>query len=703
MPQNQEPKTFAYINRELAWLDFNGRVLEQAWRTASNPPLERLRFLGISAANLDEFFMVRVGGLQSLRLAGKRRPDPAGLTPAGQLKAIAQKAHALIKNQYAAYDDIQQALAAHGLKRLELNELKSGQASRLREWCQNSLLPLLTPMSLEQSNFTPLLQGLRLYLLICINSKGADRFVVMPMNQFTQRLRFLPESNNLYYVLQEDVVMANLDLWFPQAEVREAVPFRITRNADLAAHADDGELFVLDMEKILQERKESHVVRLEIPEEASLVARRFLTTFFKLKDDDLYMVSGPLQLADFSALCDLEPLDKLRFKPWIPCPSVEFNPENSIFAQITAKDILLFHPYESFGPVIRFVEEAAADPNVLAIKQILYRTSADSPIVAALERAALNGKYVTAVVELKARFDEERNIGWARRLERAGVQVIYGVRDYKVHAKCCLVVRRENEYLRRYTHWSTGNYNEKTAQLYTDCGFFSVREDLGTDAAVLFNALCGLDMGANFQKISIAPLNLREQMTALIDNEIRLAKAGHKAFLMCKMNALNDPCIIAKYYEASQAGVEIKLNVRGACSLVPGVPGLSEHIRVISIVGRYLEHARIHYYHNNGTPLVFITSADGMTRNLSKRVEALIPVTNKAAVKKLKTILDAYWKDNEDLWELESDGVFKLVQPGPKAKSFSAQKNFEAVALRQNKAATENKGFKPLRGRQTNP
>lgn len=700
MPQNQETKAFVYINRELAWLDFNGRVLEQAWRAVSNPLLERLRFLTITAANLDEFFMVRVGGVQSLRLAGKRRPDPAGLTPAGQLKAIAQKAHALIKEQYAAYDNIQQALEVHGLKRLQLNELKSGHTAHLREWCQNTLLPLLTPMSLDQSNFTPLLQSLRLYLLIRLHLKGADRFVVMPMDQSIQRLHFLPESDNLYYVLQEDVVLANLDLWFPQAEVREAVPFRITRNADLPVHNDEGELFVLDMEKILQERKESHVVRLEIPEEASAVARRLLKTFFKLTDDDIYTVSGPLQLADYVALCDLEPLDKLRFKPWTPCPSVEFNTEDSIFPQIAAKDILLFHPYESFGPVIRFVEEAAADPDVLAIKQILYRTSADSPIVAALERAALNGKYVTAVVELKARFDEERNIGWARRLERAGVQVIYGVRNYKIHAKCCLVVRRENEYLRRYTHWSTGNYNERTARLYTDCGFFSVREDLGADAAVLFNALCGLDMGASFQKISVAPLNLREQMTALIDNEIRQAKAGHKAFLVCKMNALNDSGIIAKYYEASQAGVEIKLNVRGACSLVPGVPGLSENIRVISIVGRYLEHARIHYYHNNGSPLVFITSADGMTRNLSKRVETLIPVTNKAAVKKLKSILDTYWEDNEDLWELGSDGIFTLAGPGPKAKSFSAQKNFEARALQQAKAASASKGFKPLRGRQ---
>lgn len=702
MPLNKEAQAFTYINRELAWLDFNARVLEQAWRAASNPPLERLRFLTITAANLDEFFMVRVGGVQSLRLAGKRRPDPAGLTPAAQLKAIAQKAHALIREQYAAYDDIQQTLAAHGLKRLRLNELNSGQASRLREWCQNSLWPLLTPMSLDQRSFTPLLQGLRLYLLIRLHIKGADRFVVMPMDQTTTRLRFLPESDNLYYVLHEDVVMANLDLWFPQAEVREAVPFRITRNADLAVHNDEGELFVLDMEKILQERKASHVVRLEIPAEASAVARRFLKTFFKLPDDDLYMVPGPLQLADFAALCDLEPLARLRFKPWTPCPSAEFNSEDAIFPQIAAKDILLFHPYESFEPVLRFVEEAAADPAVLAIKQILYRTSADSPIVAALERAALNGKYVTAVVELKARFDEERNIGWARRLERAGVQVIYGVRDYKVHAKCCLVVRRENEYLRRYTHWSTGNYNERTARLYTDCGLFSVREDLGADAAVLFNALCGLDMGASFYKISVAPLNLREQMTALIDNEIRLAKAGHKAFLMCKMNALNDPGLIAKYYEASQAGVEIKLNVRGACSLVPGVPGLSEHIRVISIVGRYLEHARIHYYHNNGKPLVFITSADGMTRNINKRVEALIPVTNKAAVKKLKTILDTYWEDNQDLWELGSDGVFTLARPEPKAKSFSAQKNFEAAALQQSQAASENKGFKPLRGRQSN-
>lgn len=701
MPLGKKEKKFAYINRELAWLDFNGRVLEQARRTA-NPLLERLRFLSITASNLDEFFMVRVGGLQTLRLEGKRRPDPAGMTPAGQLKAISQKAHDFIREQYAASNDIKQALEAHGLKRLRINDLKNSKASRLREWCQNNLLPLLTPMSLDRENITPLLRGLRLYLLIRLNVKGADRFIAMPMDQAAQRLRFLPESDNLYYVLFEDVVTANLDLWFPNAEIKEAVPFRITRNADLAVHEDEGELFVRDMEKILQEREESHVVRLEIPQEASAKSICFLKAFFDLADDDIYTIPGPLQLADYIGICDLEALSKLRFKPWTPCPSAEFNMEDSIFTQIAAKDILLFHPYESFAPVIRFVEEAAADPDVLTIKQILYRTSANSSIVAALERAALSGKYVTAVVELKARFDEERNIGWARRLERAGVQVIYGVQDYKIHAKCCLVVRRENEYLRRYTHWSTGNYNEKTALLYTDLGLFSAREDLGADAAALFNALCGLDIACNFHKISIAPLNLREQVTLLIDNEIRLAKAGHKALLMCKMNALNDEGMIAKYYEASQAGVEIKMNVRGPCCLMPGIPGLSENIRVISIVGRYLEHARIQYYHNNGNPLVFITSADCMTRNISKRVEALIPVESKTAIKKLKAILDIYWEDNENLWELRPDGVFYLTKPGGKDKIVNAQKTFEAMALQQSKIPFESKGFKPLRGRPRN-
>ena len=700
MPLDKKVKEFAYLNRELAWLDFNGRVLEQARRTTANPPLERLRFLCITAANLDEFFMVRVGGLQALRLEGKRRPDPAGMTPTGQLKAIAQKTHAFIREQYAVSDDIRQVLETHGLKRLRINDLKSSFKSRLREWCLNNLLPLLTPMSLDREKYTPLLQGLKLYLLVRLNVKGADRFVAIPMAPGTSRLRFLPESGNLYYVLHEDVVTANLDLWFPDTEIKEAVPFRITRNADLAVHEDEGELFLQDMEKILQERKESHVVRLEIPQEASSKAIRFLKAFFALEDDDIYTIPGPLQLADFFTLCDLEALGKLRFKPWTPCPSAAFNSEESVFAQIAAKDILLFHPYESFAPVIRFLEEAADDPDVLAIKQILYRTSANSPVVAALERAARNGKYVTAVVELKARFDEERNIGWARRLERAGVQVIYGVQGYKIHAKCCLVIRRENECLRRYTHWSTGNYNENTAQIYSDLGFFSAREDLGTDAATLFNALCGLDMAYNFQKISIAPLNLREQVTMLIDNEIRLAKTGHKALLMCKMNALNDEEMIAKYYEASRAGVKILMNVRGPCCLVPGIPGLSENIRVTSIVGRYLEHARIQYYHNNGNPLVFITSADCMTRNIDKRVEALIPVESKAAIKKIKEILNIYWEDNENLWELGSDGVFVLAKPGPKEKTVNAQKLFASMAVQQSEAALEGKGFKPLRGRQ---
>lgn len=687
---------FTYINRELAWLDFNRRVLEQARRSTTNPLLDRLRFLCITAANLDEFFMIRVGGLQMLRRDGKRRPDPAGMTPLRQLAAIAIKAHEFVADQYAVADEIRQLLKANNIKRLYLNELKNNYASNLREWCQNNLLPLLTPMSLDRENFTPLLQGLQLYLLIRLKLKDGDSFVAMPLGTHTQRLKFVSEKDDLYYILLEDLVKANLDLWFGETEIKEAVPFRITRNADLAVRDDESELFVQGMEQVLQGRKESHVVRLEIPRDTSVKTVRFLKAMFALEDNDIYSVSGALQLSDFFAICDLDAFDKLRFKPWTPCPSSEFNTEESIFTQIAANNILLYHPYESFAPVIHFLEEAARDPDVLAIKQILYRTSANSPIVAALEHAALSGKYVTAVVELKARFDEERNIGWARRLERAGVQVIYGVQNYKVHAKCCLVIRRENEYLRRYTHWSTGNYNEKTATLYSDAGLFSAREDLGADAAVLFNALSGLDAARNFHKISIAPLGLRRQVELLIENEIKLAKAGQKTMMMCKMNALTDEGMMAKLYEASKAGVEIKLNVRGPCCLVPGVPGLSENIRVISIVGRYLEHARILYFHNGGSPRVFITSADCMTRNIDKRVEAFVPVENKAAIKKLKDILNIYWEDNENSWQLNNEGVFELIAAGPKTKVINAQKVLETTAIRKSKEMLNGKGFNPL-------
>lgn len=687
---------FAYLNRELSWLDFNSRILEQA-RRASNPLLERLRFLCITAANLDEFFMVRVGGLQMLRHEGKRRPDPAGMTPTRQLTAIAAKVHDFVAIQYAVALEIRQLMQAYGLKRLQLNELKRNYTNDLRTWCQNNLLPLLTPMSLDRENFTPLLQGLKLYLLIRLRVKGADRFVAMPLGPGTQRFKFISEKDDLCIALLEDIVTANLDLWFGETEIKEVIPFRITRNADLAVRDDESELFVQGMEKVLQGRKESHVVRLEIPQTASAKTVRYLKTMFNLEDIDIYSVPGALQLSDFFTVCDLEAFDKLRFKPWTPCPSSEFNAEESIFTQIAAKDILLYHPYESFAPVIHFLEESARDPDVLAIKQILYRTSANSPIVVALEHAALNGKHVTAVVELKARFDEERNIGWARRLERAGVQVIYGVQDYKVHAKCCLVIRRENEYLRRYTHWSTGNYNEKTATLYSDAGLFSAREDLGADAAVLFNALSGLDAAHNFHKISIAPLGLRRHVELLIDNEIKLAKAGHKTMMICKMNALTDEGMISKLYEASQAGVDIKLNVRGPCCLIPGIPGLSENIRVISIVGRFLEHARILYFHNGGSPRVFITSADCMTRNIDKRVEAFIPVESRAAIKKLKTILNIYWEDNENSWQLNNNGIFEQVKAGTKVKTINAQKTLEAVAINKSKEAPDGKGFKPLR------
>lgn len=693
MSQNFKPD-FAYVNRELAWLDFNSRVLEQAQRLR-NPPLERLRFLCITAANLDEFFMVRVGGLQMLKREGKRRPDPAGMSPSRQLKAITTKTHAMLDAQHQTMSDIKKQLEAHGLCRQSLSDISRTDAAEIRSWCQSNLLPLLTPMRLDEGDYAPLLQGLKLYLLVRMEHKGQDRFAAIPLGPKTQRHKFMPDGPRLNFLLLEDIVMANLDLWFGNADIKEAVPFRITRNADLIVREDEGEHFMQGMEKILQDRKESHVVRLEIPRQTSKKALQFLSGLFQLKEEDIYTIQGPLQLQDYFRLCDLETFEHLRYLPWVPYQSEEFNFTDPIFEQIARRDIVLFHPYESFTPMVHLLEEAAADPDVLAIKQILYRTSANSPIVVALERAALNGKYVTAVVELKARFDEERNISWARRLERAGVQVIYGVQGFKIHAKCCLVVRRENETLRRYTHWSTGNYNEKTAALYSDVGLFSAREDLGADASVLFNALCGLDAARNFHKISIAPLGLRKRLESLINSEIKLAKAGQKALFIGKMNTCTDEAMIRKMYEASCAGVDIQLNVRGACCLVPGIPGLSENIRVISIVGRYLEHARILYFHNGGNPLLFISSADCMTRNIDKRVEALVPVENKLAIKKLREILQIYWEDNEDSWKQNNQGLFELRSRT--TKPVSSQKVFENIASQKYLKMTAEKGFKPLR------
>lgn len=699
---NGKSRNFAYINRELAWLDFNARILKLAQREATNPLLERLRFICITAANLDEFFMVRVGGLQLLKKSGKRQTDPADMTPAQQLEAIAYKAHAFIKDQYVVANEIRGQLEQNGLRRLYSTELTGRYAAKIRKLCQKKLVSILTPMLLENEGTAPLLQGLRLYLLIRFVTKGQERFAAMPLSPGADRHYFIPQGKIINYVLLEDAVAANLDLWFGNAEIKEAVVFRITRNADITVREDEGEPFMRGMERVLQERKESHVVRLEIPECATTQSVKFLKKFLGLTRNDIYTIPnhGPIQLGDYFTLCDLKNFDNLRFNPWQPYHTAEFNGEASIFTQIAAKDRLLFHPYESFAPIVNFLEEAANDPDVLAIKQILYRTSLQSPIVAALERAALNGKYVTAVVELKARFDEERNINWARRLERAGVQVIYGVQNYKVHAKCCLVVKRENDILRRYTHWSTGNYNETTALIYSDTGLFSARDDLGADASTLFNALCGLDTAHHFNKISIAPLGLRKQLEMLLDNEIRSAKTGHKAFLMAKMNACTDESMIAKLYEASQAGVKIKLNVRGACCLIPGIPGLSENIQVLSIVGRYLEHARILYFYNNGNPLMFITSADCMTRNLENRIETLVPVEDKDAIKKLKVILDTYWRDNENAWELNRHGIFEPKKPLPGAEIINSQKIFESMALYKSRQARANQGFKPLKARE---
>jgi polyphosphate kinase len=471
----------------------------------------------------------------------------------------------------------------------------------------------------------------------------------------------------------EDVVAMLIDRFFPGEDVLECVPFRLTRNADMGLREDQAFDLLAQMEELLDARKESDCVRLEIADHASPELLGFLRDALSLGEGDVFAVPGPLDLSALRQLADLAGFDDLRYPPWPPQPSPGVDPTVPMFDVLAHRDLLLYHPYDSFEPVVRLIEEAARDPDVLAIKQILYRTSRDSPVVAALARAAEQGKYVTAVVELKARFDEARNIEWARSLEQAGVQVIYGIKGFKTHAKVCIIVRREPQGIQRYLHLGTGNYNEQTARLYSDVSFMTANEELAADATNFFNAISGYSQPQRFRKIEAAPIGLRERLVEMIESETHRKQQGQKAQIAAKLNSLVDPQIIDALYAASQAGVKVRLNVRGICCLRPGVPGLSENISVVSIVDRYLEHARILYFYHGGDERVFISSADWMPRNLDRRIELLVPVEDPASQKRLIAILETHLQDTVKARQLTADGVYEPVKPRGRRKPFRSQ------------------------------
>ena len=699
-------KTSNYFNRELSWLAFNQRVLDEA-ANPERPLLMRLKFVAITGSNLDEFMMVRVGGLQGQ--APQTEPDPAGLTPDEQLTRISEAAHALVAAQYdLLLKDLEPKLAEAGIRRRTCAELTPEQMLYIERLFDHEIYPVVTPMALEPDTNFPLLPGLTVNLLVRLapdkKAGTSERFAVVALPRPLPRFFTVPAERGYHFLLLEDIVAQFLPKLFAGENVLESAAIRLTRNADLTVREDQAGDLLEDMKEILTERRQSACIRLEVSATASAKLLNYLKAMLDVAERDVYTVPDPLGLAAYFRIASTPNYPALQEEEWPPQPSPALRPDETIFDAIARQDILLFHPYESFDPVVRLVTAAAEDPNVLAIKQILYRASENSQIVAALARAAEHDKHVTVLVELKARFDEARNIGWAESLERAGAQVIYGLRGLKVHAKACLVVRREATGLRRYVHFGTGNYNEKTARIYSDASLLTCNEDLGADASALFNTITGYAQPTPYRKLEAAPLTLRDRLLELIQNETERSRQGQRAHIIIKLNSLVDVTMMDALYEASQAGVQVQLNIRGICCLRPGVPGLSENISVVSIIDRYLEHARILYFQNGGEPLVFISSADWMPRNLDRRVELLVPVEDPAAIARLVNILETCLADSVQGRRMQANGTWERMSPPAKRKAVHAQEVFYKQAKDAAKATSARQQevvFEPVRPAKT--
>ena len=677
--------TPSFFNRELSWLDFNFRVLEEAADPA-NPLLERVKFLAITASNLDEFFMVRVGGLQILEAERGRAVDPSGLTPARTLSAIRARVDEMVSAQTALWrDSLRPALLESGIRILAPADLTPEQRAALDQYFDDHLFPVLTPVALPHDPVrAPMVSGLLLHLAVRLGPSAADprpRSAFVSLGAELPRLLPVSDERHRSFAWLEDVVRLNIGKLFAGERVLECAAFRLTRNADMGVREDLASDLLEGMKEVLTERKRSDCVRLEVEHGVSRALENLLSRVLDASPREIYDIPAPLQFGSLMALAGLPGFDGLREEPWPAQRSPDLGPRDTLFEAIARRDILLCHPYQSFDPVVKLIEEAAADPDVVAIKQILYRTSRNSPVVAALVRAAENGKAVTALVELKARFDEQRNIRWATALEQAGVQVIYGVRGLKTHAKACLIVRREGGVLRRYMHFGTGNYNEITSRLYTDVSLLTCDPDLGVDASQFFNMITGYSEPQAFRKLSPAPLSLRDRLLAMIEGEITRRKQGQRARILAKVNSLVDPILIQALYRASRAGVKIRLCVRGICCLRPEVPGLSENIRVVSVVDRFLEHSRIAYFLHGGEGRMFISSADWMPRNLDKRVELLVPVENPEAKARLLELLETSLDDTAKARRLTADGTYLRVQASSPRKRMRSQQHLHERAV----------------------
>ncbi|WP_304274478.1 RNA degradosome polyphosphate kinase [Phascolarctobacterium succinatutens] len=667
-----------FYNRELSWLKFNLRVLKEAM-VKDTPLLERLKFIAISASNLDEFFMVRVAGLWSNFDSGIEKRDASGMSVHEQLVAISQAAHEQVRTQTKSLIALMAEMDAVKLHFRRVKDLSELGKDWLEEYYREVVFPVLTPMAVDASRPFPFLANKTLNLAVeLIKADGEHSMGLIQVPSVLDRIVEVEPEGKRTFVFLEDIIASHCHDLFKGCHILDMVSFRVTRDSDLDLEEDDSVDLMKEVEESLRKRKRGAAVRLEIFKTNNNRIKKFLEENLDVTEMEVYEINGPLDPTCFFKFIGMKGMWPWLYEPFVPQRPLELPDDSDLFAAIRENDILLHHPYESFDPVVKLVSDAADDPQVLAIKQTLYRVSGNSPIVAALARAAENGKQVTVLVELKARFDEENNILWARRLEKAGCHVIYGLVGLKTHAKIILIVRKEDNGIKRYLHLGTGNYNDSTAKLYTDLGLMTANDEFGSDASAFFNLLSGYSEPPVWNKLVMAPLGLREKIYALIDNEIAMVRSGREGHIIAKMNSLIDQPVIQKLYEASAAGVHIDLIVRGICGLRTGIEGISDNITVRSIVGRQLEHSRIFWFANGGEEQLYLSSADWMPRNLNDRVELFFPVETEEHIRRIKALLDLYLRDNVGAHMMQSNGTYRRVRN--KLEPVSAQSTLYEMA-----------------------
>ncbi len=691
--ENEYNRPEYFINRELSWIDFNYRVLGEA-KDKAIPLMERLKFLSITASNLDEFYMIRVASLKDMVDADYTKKDIAGMSPSDQLDRINKAAHELVTSQYVTFNrSLQPLLKQNKLNIItEYESLSESQSKYVDDYFHLDVYPVLTPMAVDSSRPFPLIRNKTLNIgALLSDRKGKEDFDFATVQVPAVLPRFIKIPSTVKgettLILLEQIIEKNINKLFLNYDVICAFPYRVMRNADLTIEEDEAADLLTEIQKQLKKRQWGQAIRLEVEDKIDKRLLKILKKEIKIKEEDIFKINGPLDLTFLFKLYSLSGFDSLKNKAYTPQPVKGINTEEDLFTQIHRGDILLYHPYQTFIPVVDFVRQASKDPNVLAIKQTLYRVSSNSPIITSLAEAAENGKQVSVLVELKARFDEENNINWAKKLEQAGCHVIYGLKGLKTHSKITLVVRREEDGIRRYVHLGTGNYNDTTAKLYTDMGLFTCSNPIGEDATAIFNMLSGYSEPLSWHKLSVAPLWLRDKFLELIHRETTYAKAGHDAHIIAKMNSLSDPKIIIALYEASAAGVKIDLIVRGICCLKVGLPMVSENITVRSIIGNFLEHSRVFYFYNDGYEEVYMGSADWMQRNLDKRVEILFPIEDQNLKSQVIEILQIQLNDTVKAHLLQPEGHYEKIDKRGKV-SFNSQDYFCAKAIEDSSVET---------------